>query len=87
MKTVYVDQPEEFWRILFSAEYVVHGAEVITDDCMYLTYKTTEETLDTNNKVNVILAAFTTCYARLHLYQFLQAKNRDVIYCDTGERF
>ena len=36
-----------------------------------------------DNKTNIYLATFTTCWARLKLYSVLEKVNRNVLYYDT----
>jgi len=46
-----------------------------------------ETSLDTGSRINVMIAAFTTSYARLRLYEALELLGNDVVYCDTDSVF
>ena len=55
----------------------------MNDDTVEVQYKNTEEFAEQNNKVNVVIAAFTTAYARLKLYDLLDLLQERVLYYDT----
>jgi hypothetical protein len=48
-----------------------------------ITYKKRTEFLGKSATTNIAIAAFTTAYARLRLYDAMEAVGRDVLYCDT----
>ena len=43
-----------------------------TEDVIEVVYKNKEEAIVPNNRTNVLVAAFTTCHARLKLYSYLK---------------
>ena len=46
-------------------------------------YTDKEEAVFPSNKTNVFIAAFTTCWARLKLYSYLESLEEQVLYYDT----
>ena len=78
-----VHQPKRFIDLLYSAEYEVCDARMVNDDMIEVQYRNTEEFSEQNNKVNVVIAAFTTAYARLKLYDLLDLLQERVLYYDT----
>jgi hypothetical protein len=84
LSTVFVSKPEDYFHYMTSPDYTVHGLDCFSDDVLSLTYTMTDELAAASNKVNVILAAFTTCYARLHLLGFLLDRAERTLYFDTG---
>jgi hypothetical protein len=67
-----------------SPEYKIDGLDFFSDDILRLSYTMEEEISDASNKTNVILASFTTAYARLHLLDFLLDRGKNTLYFDTG---
>lgn len=56
----------------------------INDDCLLINYKINEEVREANKTTNVVIAAFTTAYARMELYKYLdQLGDERVLYHDT----
>ena len=66
-----VYEPKRFFDLLYSSEFEVCDARMMNDDMVEVQYKSAEEFVEQNNKVNVVIAAFTTAYARLKLYDLL----------------
>ncbi|XP_055336280.1 uncharacterized protein LOC129586839 [Paramacrobiotus metropolitanus] len=81
--TKYISSPEEFYRMLLSGEYHIQSWDMFSDDVLQLAY--TKETLfvEQNPHTNVVLAAFTTCWARLHLYGYMEQVQDRLLYFDT----
>ena len=52
-------------------------------DVLEVTYRNTKETVVPSCKTNVFIAAFTTCHARLKLYNYLERLQDQVLYYDT----
>jgi hypothetical protein len=45
---------------------------MVNDDTVSIQYKVEEDHVDPNATVNVVIAAFTTCWARLHLLKYME---------------
>ena len=78
-----VYEPKRFFDLLYSSEFEVCDACMMNDDMLEVQYRNTEEFVEQNNKVNVVIAAFTTAYARLKLYDLLDLLQERVLYYDT----
>ena len=78
-----VTEPKEFFDLLYSEEYVVSDARLVNDETVEVHYRNVGEFAEQNNKVNVVIAAFTTAYARLKLYDLLDLLQERVLYYDT----
>ena len=78
-----VQEPSRFFDLLYSAEFEVCNARIVNDVMLEVQYKTAEEFIEQNDKVNVVVAAFTTAYARLKLYDLLDMLQECVLYYDT----
>ena len=82
-KTKMVREPKEFFDLLHSSEFEVSDARLVNDDTVEVHYKSVGEFAEQNDKVNVVIAAFTTAYARLKLYDLLDLLQERVLYYDT----
>ena len=78
-----IHEPRLFFELLYSSAFEVCDARLVNDDTVEVQYKNTEEFAEQNNKVNVVIAAFTTAYARLKLYDLLDLLQERVLYYDT----
>ena len=82
-KTEMIYEPKRFFELLYFSEFEVCDARLVNDDMVEVQYRNTEEFAKQNNKVNVVIAAFTTAYARLKLYDLLDLLQERVLYYDT----
>ena len=76
-------EPKDFYDLLYSSAVEVSNARLVNDDTVEVQYKNTKEFVEQNNKVNVVVSAFTTAYARLKLYDLLDLLQERVLYYDT----
>ena len=82
-KTKMVREPKEFYDLLYSSQFEVSDARMVNDEMVEVHYKSVGEFAEQNDKVNVVIAAFTTAYARLKLYDLLDLLQERVLYYDT----
>ena len=82
-KTKMVTEPKEFFDFLYSSEFEVSDARLVNDETVEVHYSNVEEFAEQNNKVNIVIAAFTTAYARLKLYDLLDLLQERALYYDT----
>ena len=82
-KTELVTEPKRFFELLNKDEYEVIDARLVNDETVEVYYRNTEEFEGQNNKVNIVIAAFTTAYARLKLYDLLDQLQERILYYDT----
>ena len=77
------DEVNEFFQIFCDPTKQPHNFHILTDDIIQTewTYKTEFQPED--NKTNIYVATFTTCWARLKLYSVLEQLDRRVLYYDT----
>ena len=78
-----VTEPKEFFDLLYSSEFEVSDARLVNDETVEVHYSNVGEFAEQNNKVNIVIAAFTTAYARLKLYNLLDLLQERVLYYDT----
>ena len=77
------DDPQAFHRFLDTDTLDVRHVSVINDDMVEVHYQHQEEDIPVSPNLNIFVAAFTTCHARLKLYQALESLGERVLYYDT----
>ena len=82
-KTKMMTEPKELFHYLESDEYEVSDAGLVNDEMVEVHYKEKDEFAEENDKANIVIAAFTTAYARLKLYDLLDLLQERVLYYDT----
>ena len=82
-KTDRVTQPKELYAYLDSDQYIVKDVQLVNDETVEIQYIEKEGFVEENKKVNIVIAAFTTAYARLKLYDLLDLLQERVLYYDT----
>ena len=82
-KTEQLTEPKKFFNYLQSDEYEVKDAQMVNDETIEIKYTEKEGFIEQNDKVNIFIAAFTTAYARLKLYDLLDLLQERVLYYDT----
>ena len=77
-----VTELKRFLELLDESEYEVSNARLVNDGTVEVNYRNMEEFEEPNNKVNIVIAAYTTAYARLKLYDLLDQLQEQVLYYD-----
>ena len=81
-----VDQctsPNQLYDLLGDETKQVSDIRFCTEDVVEVVYTHKEESVFPSNKTNVFVAAFTTCWARLKLYSYLETLGEQMLYYDT----
>ena len=78
-----VTEPKVLFDYLDSDQYEVSDARMVNDETVEVHYKKKDEFVEQNDKVNIVIAAFTTAYARLKLYDLLDLLQERILYYDT----
>ena len=80
----YCTDPAEFLEIANSDEVIMKDVNVISDNMVRVRYVQEDLYVENLSNVNVVIGAFTTAYARLTLYSYLEKLQERVLYFDTG---
>ena len=67
VKTEKIDDPQLLFDYLTSDEITVLHANLVSDEIMEIRYEFGDKFIQPDPKTNVVIAAFTTAYARLQL--------------------
>ena len=77
------DDPQAFHRFLDTDTLDIRHVSVINDDMVEVHYQHQEEDIRVSPNLNIFVAAFTTCLARIKLYDALEPLGERVLYYDT----
>ena len=75
--------PQAFHRFLDTDSLDVRHVSVINDDLVETHYQYQDEDIPVSPNLNIFVACFTTCWARLRLYAALEPLGERVLYYDT----
>ena len=75
--------PQAFHRFLDTDSLDVRHVSVINDDLVETHYQYQDEDIPVSPNLNIFVACFTTCWARLRLYAALEPLRERVLYYDT----
>ena len=81
--TVTVKDPAHLFSLISDAALDISTLRLCTDDILEAVYTSVQENAVKGTKTNIFVAAFTTCHARLKLYESLDTLQQQVLYCDT----
>ena len=82
-KVELIKDPQVYYDYLSSDEINVCDVRFVSDEMIEIHYETNENFIVPSSKTNVVIAAFTTAYARLKLYDLLDMLRERVLYYDT----
>ena len=82
-KTVQVTSLIELHDLLNSDKHQFKAPRIIDDGTIELTYVNKEEDVELARDTNIYVAAFTTCWGRMMLYDALDILGERVLYYDT----
>ena len=83
VKTEQIEDPQVFFDHLTSDEITVLDADLVSDEILEIRYEYSDKFVQPDPNTNVVIAAFTTAYARLQLYDELDMLQERVLYYDT----
>ena len=80
---IHDSQAERFFSLFSDPMKIVTDFHIVNDHVIHVKYEHTEDYCAQDVKTNIFLATFTTCWARLKLYDVLDKLQRNVLYYDT----
>lgn len=78
-----VTSPAELYNIMEDQGNNIHDIRIITEDVVEVDTTKAEEEVIPSSKTNIFIASFTTAWARLELYSYLDKLKERVLYFDT----
>lgn len=82
-KHKYVRSQAEFLSYLLDETTLLNDFHIVNEDLLVINYGKQKQFVEECATSNVVIAGFTTCWARLKLYQVLESIGEDVLYFDT----
>jgi hypothetical protein len=82
-KAQYARSEAEFLNVLCNPTTNLHDFFIISENLCSLTTSLKSDHVEECLSSNIFIAAFTTCWARLKLYEVLETAGEDVLYYDT----
>jgi len=78
-----ITDPAGLFQLLTSSTSSVERIRICNDELLEVVVREKEENQLDNGRRNIFVAAFTTCHARLKLYEYLDLLKENVLYFDT----
>lgn len=82
-KKVFVKSRNHLLNLMINPSLEINSFSELSQDALLVTYKMREECMQIHPNVNVVLAAYTTAQARMHLYTYLDKLQTRCLYYDT----
>ena len=82
-RTQTITSPSQLFALLFASHKNVSTLRICNEDVLEVVSTDIDENHVPSNKTNVFVAAFTTAWARLKLYEALDHLQKQVLYYDT----
>ena len=76
-------QPSSFFKLMQNDNQIIHRIEIMNDAMVEVFHSFVDVCNPIQTNVNVFIACFTTCHARLKLYEALELLDQRVLYFDT----
>ena len=81
--TVPVKDPAHLFNLISDAALHLSTLRICTNDILEAVYTSVQDNAVKGTKTNIFVAAFTTCHARLKLYESLDTLEEQILYYDT----
>lgn len=82
-RTEYITEPQNFFKLLSDNTVIVNDALIISDETIQVDYEKETLFVEPPAHSSVVIASFTTSYARLELYKLLEKLQNQCLYMDT----
>lgn len=76
-------EADKFFQCIANPDREIKDFSIITDEIIQVSWENKRGIVKEDYKTNVFIATFTTCWARLKLYGYLDKLGRRVLYYDT----
>ena len=75
--------PSAFYKLLLNEEQQIHSIRIVNEHMIEVVHNCIDEAIPPQVNINIFVACFTTCWARLKLYEALHHLQQQVLYFDT----
>lgn len=87
IKKLFIDERDKLLNLVTDPSYETLSLYSLSSESVLASYKLLNEGNNLNPNTNVVIAAYTTAHARLHLYKYLDFLQERVLYYDTDSVF
>ena len=81
--TEVVHTPAHLFELVSHPLKDIKQVRICNEETLEVVYSALEDNVEDNGRVNIFVAAFTTCHARLKLYSYLEQLGERTLYFDT----
>ena len=82
-KYTFIRYPQELYNMLSDVTKELSDFHILSENMMIVEYMQAKEFQNVDPKTNVLISAFCSSYARLHLWKMMNFLDRRVLYHDT----
>jgi hypothetical protein len=79
----YADEEDKFFNLVTDVTKDVSDFHILNENTIQMEWCHAADSVKDNNNANIYIVSFTTCWARLKLYDLLDELNERVCYYDT----
>ena len=83
VKTKFISTTTELEKLQHNSAHELHRLHIVNEDVMVVEYDNLETFEEESSTTNEVIAAFTTCFARLELLRHIKTVGKNILYCDT----
>ena len=80
---IHESESTKYFGLLTDVRKQLHDFHILAEDTIHIQWHYKSAFVPLDNRTNVFIASFTTCFARLKLYELLDTLQRRVLYYDT----
>jgi hypothetical protein len=82
-KSKYISSTEELSSIMNNSTLEITNFHIVNEDMMVIEYVNVETFEKESLTTNIMIASFTTCWARIELWKEMKSVDKSLLYCDT----
>lgn len=82
-KRMFINKSDQLLKLMTNPSYEVNSFHELSDNSILVSYNLKSECEQIQSYVNVVLAAYTSSLARIHLYKYLDVLKKRCLYHDT----
>ena len=83
VQTKFINESTSLTKLVSNSKFELVNFHIINEDTMVIEFRNSDQFEEDSGITNEILAAFTTCFARLELYKHMESVGRNLLYVDT----
>ena len=77
----FFNEPKKFYDVVLDETNEVTQVRIMSDDVLMVRYKGARDFVESHANTSIVIAAFVTSQARLHLYSYIDCIGAGTLYC------